>query len=108
MFALYLKDFFPRHLDAAVASLWLLLGELLAEDLQLLHQVPFVFGHCEALGLLRKLTRGHQGLLNLLLQLALTTTREEKRQGEGLSKHTCTSTSASTHINTFLYSSGFT
>lgn len=38
----YLEYFFPRYFDAAVASLGLLEGEFVPEELELLHQVPFV------------------------------------------------------------------
>lgn len=71
----HLKDFLAGHLDAAVASLRLLLGQFLAEDLELLNKVSLVLGHREALGLLWELTGGHQSLLGLILQLVLTTGR---------------------------------
>lgn len=61
-----------------MACLGLLLGQLLAEDLQLLHQVPLVLGHREALGLLWQITWRHQCLLGLLLQLDLTAGDGEK------------------------------
>lgn len=71
----HLKDFLAGHLDAAVASLRLLLGQFLTEDLELLNKVSLVLGHREALGLLWELTGGHQSLLGLILQLVLTAGR---------------------------------
>lgn len=56
-----------------MASLRLLLRQFLAEDLELLNKVSLVLGHREALSLLWELTRGHQSLLGLILQLVLTT-----------------------------------
>ena len=75
MFSLHhhLKDLLTGHLNAAVASLRLLLGQFLAEDLELLNKVSLVLGNREALSLLWELTRGHQSLLGLILQLVLTT-----------------------------------
>lgn len=69
----HLKDLLAGHFNAAVASLRLLLGQLLAQDLELLNEVSLVLGHREALGLLWELTGGHQSLLGLILQLVLTT-----------------------------------
>ena len=68
----YLKYLLAADLDAAVAGLWLLRRELLPQDFQLLHQVSLVFGHRQALRLLRQLGGG-EGLRrdpgnNLLLQ----------------------------------------
>lgn len=63
-----------------MARLRLLLGQFLAEDLELLNKVPLVLGHCEALGLLWKMTGGHQSLLGLILHLVLTTGGESERQ----------------------------
>lgn len=77
----YLKDLLTGHLNAAVASLRLLLGQFLAEDFELLNKVSLVLGHREALGLLWELTGGHQSLLDLLLQLVLTT--EGRTAGRG-------------------------
>lgn len=74
----HLKDLLAGHLYAAVACLGLLLGQLLAEDLQLLHQVPLVLGHREALGLLWQITWRHQCLLGLVLELGLTAGDGEK------------------------------
>lgn len=76
----HLKDLLAGHLNAAVASLGLLLGQFLAEDLELLNKVSLVLGNREALGLLWELTRGHQSLLGLFLQLVLTTGRHTKRE----------------------------
>lgn len=42
----HLKDLLTGHLDATVARLRLLLGQLLPEDLQLLDKIPLVFGDC--------------------------------------------------------------
>lgn len=78
----HLKDLLTGHLDAAVASLRLLLGQFLAKDLELLNKVSLVLGHSEALGLLWELTRGHQSLLGLILQLVLTTGGQTAGQGE--------------------------
>lgn len=69
----HLKYLLTGHLNAAVAGLRLLLRQFLAEDLELLNKVSLVLGHSEALGLLWELTRGHQSLLGLILQLVLTT-----------------------------------
>lgn len=72
----YLKNLLPGDLDPTVAGLRLLLGQLLPQDLQLLHQVPFVARHCQALGLVRELAQGHHLLLLLVLlvlQLVLPT-----------------------------------
>ena len=74
-FHTHLKDFFTGHFNAAVASLRLLLGQFLTEDLELLNKISLVLGHCEALCLIRELTRGHQSLLGLILHLVLTTDR---------------------------------
>lgn len=74
----HLEDLLAGYLDAAVAGLRLLLGQFLAEDLELLDKVPLVLGHREALGLLRELSRGHQSLLGLILQLVLTTGEVER------------------------------
>lgn len=76
----HLEDLLAGHLDAAVASLRLLLGQFLAEDLELLNKVPLVLGHREALGLLWELTGGHQSLLGLILQLVLTTGEGEREK----------------------------
>ena len=78
----YLKDLLTGHLYAAVASLRLLLGQFLAENLELLNKVSLVFGHCEALCLLWELTRGHQSLLGLILQLVLTTEGQSSKRRE--------------------------
>ena len=86
----YLEDLLPADLDAAVARLRLLLRQLLAQDLQLLHQVPLVLGHRQTLGLLRELCRG-QGLrgrrgrlgLLLLLHLGGAAGGGQRRGGEG-------------------------
>ena len=69
----HLEDLLAAHLDAAVPGLGLLLGQLLSKDLQLLHKVPLVLGHGQALGLLGQLAGG-QDLLGrrLLLQLVQT------------------------------------
>lgn len=80
----HLKDLLTGHLDAAVASLRLLLGQFLAEDFELLNKVSLVLGHSEALCLLWELTGGHQSLLGLILQLVLTTggqTAGRRREG---------------------------
>lgn len=45
----YLKYLLTADLDAAVASLGLLLRKFLPQDLQLLHKVSLVFGHSQAL-----------------------------------------------------------
>lgn len=63
----HLEDLLTGHLDAAVASLGLLLGQFLAEDLELLNKISLVLGYREALGLLWELSRGHQSLLGLIL-----------------------------------------
>lgn len=76
----HLEDLLAGHLNAAVASLGLLLGQLLAKDLELLNKVPLVLGHREALCLLRELTGGHQSLLGLILQLVLPA--EGQTEGE--------------------------
>lgn len=68
---LYLKDLLPGHLDAAVSRLWLLLRKLLPEDLQLLHQVSFVLGDGETLGVIGQISR-RQHRLGLLFQLTHT------------------------------------
>lgn len=63
----YLKNLLPGDLNATVASLRLLLGQLLPQDLEFLHQVPFVAWHRQALGLVRELAQGHHLLLLLVL-----------------------------------------
>lgn len=68
----YLEDLLAGHLDAAVPCLWLLLRKLLPEDLQLLYQIPFVFGHGETLGVIGQIS-GRQHRLGLLFQLTHTT-----------------------------------
>lgn len=57
-----------------MASLRLLLGQLLPQDLELLHQVSLVPRHRQALGLVRELAQGHDLrllLVLLVLQLVL-------------------------------------
>lgn len=76
----HLKDLLSGHLDAAVACLRLLLGQLLPEDLELLNKVPLVLGHREALGLFWELSGGHQSLLGLILWLVLTTRGGRERE----------------------------
>lgn len=63
----YLKNLLPGDLDPTVASLRLLLGQLLPQDLQLLHQVALIARHRQALGLVRELAQGHHLLLLLVL-----------------------------------------
>lgn len=75
----HLKDLLTGHFNAAVASLRLLLGQLLAEDLELLNEVSLVLGHRETLSLLWELTGGHKSLLGLILQLVLTTGGKKER-----------------------------
>lgn len=73
----YLKYLFPADLDAAMAGLRLLLREFLPQDLQLLHQVPLVLGHSQALCLFRQLGRGQSWLgdagTTLVLRLSRVT-----------------------------------
>lgn len=56
----YLKYLLAADLDAAVASLGLLLRKFLPQDLQLLHKVSLVFGHSQALCLFRQLGWGQR------------------------------------------------
>ena len=67
----HLKDLLARHFDAAMSCLGLLLGQLLPQHLQLLHQVPLVARHRQALCVLRQLPRAHRHLLGLGLGLGL-------------------------------------
>lgn len=58
----YLKDLLAGHLDAAVSCLGLLLRKLLPENLQLLHQISFVLGHGETLGIIGQISWRQHGL----------------------------------------------
>lgn len=49
----YLKYFLTAHLNAAMTGLRLLMRQFLSQDLQLVHQVPLVFGDGQALCLFR-------------------------------------------------------
>jgi len=75
----YLKYLFTADLDATVAGLGLLLGQLLPQDLQLLHQVPLVLGHRQALGLLGQLGGGQR----LLGDAGTTLVLQRRRMTEG-------------------------
>lgn len=66
-FSNYLKNLFSGDLNTTMASLRLLLWQLLPQDLEFLHQVSLVPWHSETLCLIWKLTQGHYLLLLLVL-----------------------------------------
>ncbi len=74
----HLKDLLTWDLDTAVSRLRLLLGQLLSQDFQFLHQISLVLGHRETFRVLGEIS-GRYDRLSLLLQLYGTT--GEKRNG---------------------------
>ncbi len=79
----HLKDLLTRDLDTAVSRLRLLLGQLLSQDFQFLHQISLVLGHRETFRVLGEISGRDDGL-SLLLQWSGTTAekeRGEKRNG---------------------------
>lgn len=59
-YLVYLEYLLTADLNAAMASLGLLLRKFLTQDLQFLHKVSLVFGHSQALCFLRQLSRGQR------------------------------------------------
>lgn len=66
-FSNYLKNLFPGDLNTTMASLRLLLRQLLPQDLEFLHEVSLVPRHGQTLCLVWQLTQGHYLLLLLVL-----------------------------------------